>query len=170
MSDSTNLTMHVTSASDEIRDLARNAFEEYSGGVMHYEDETNENTLTIGANECRCGSADELHASLLAIVAEYEQDFAWYVYEDPAYEWLGDVRVHVPGFEDFQAECDSDGQPVLSAMKLKNILAGGDDVRTEIEIAMGKPQIEAWGKYTGDATVASPVSTANDEKGTNDEG
>jgi hypothetical protein len=156
--------MNVTSASEVILGLAREAFEEYSGGHGHYEDDTEATTLTIGANEVRCGHAEDLHTDLLRIAKDEGQDFAWYVYEDPAYEWLGQVWVHVPGFEDFHSDCDADGGTVLTEQTINRILDGDGDIRTELEIAIGRPQTHAFAMYTGDVTVTSPLSPANNEE------
>jgi hypothetical protein len=171
MSDRTNLTMTVLSTDPEVRAGARAAFEEYSGGDMHFEDVDDDTEIMIGANEVVVGSASDLARDLDALIEQGEKDFAYYVHEDPAYEWLGSVVIHVPGLTpDFMGSCDADGMPVLEAAHIDEILAIADDteMRIQLRLRAGREHTEAFAHHAamvtdGGATVAPPVSPATGE-------
>lgn len=67
--------------------------------------------------EFRVGDAGELAGKLAELGATFE---CW---EDPKYEWLGDYYAHVPGLGTFSNECDADGQVVVSAAGLRELIA-----------------------------------------------
>ena len=164
MSDRTNLYMSVVSTNPEILARARTRLEEYSGGAEHYEDEQTDTELTIGANECRVGSALELAQWLEGDIAEFEEDFAYYVYEDPAYEWLGTICIHVPGLTpDYEGNCDADGGPVLSPHQITELLNIDADaeLRVQLRLKSGRPWTEAFAHHAG---AVKPVSPANEEE------
>lgn len=73
-------------------------------------------------------------------------DFAFEVYEDPKYEWLGSIYMHTPGADDFLGECDADGQVVINAtvlIELVNQAESLDALRTEIAKRTGTFQRSA---------------------------
>lgn len=71
-----------------------------------------ENTVVLGAAywsaEEVLGTAADVAAELIAGAPEV----AFLVWEDPKYEYLGEVHAHTPGSDVFQASCDAEGRPV----------------------------------------------------------
>ena len=169
MGDQTNLTMRIASTDAAVRAAAREAFENYSGGMLHWDEQEDDNSLFIGANECAVGSASDLAGDLDQVIAEGETDFAYYVHEDPAYEWLGSVVIHVPGLTpDYTGECDADGVPALLTAHLDQLLAIEDDAELRVQLRMrsGRVHLDAYGHYEDHAgTTVAPqeVSPANQE-------
>ena len=168
MGDRTNLTLRLISSDADIRGAARELFENYSGGD-HFEDTDEDSNLNLGANDVSCGSASELDFDLAQLIHERGSEFAYQVHEDPAYEWLGQVCIHVPGLlPDLTAECDADGSPVLTTTTVTSALAIADDaaMREFLMLQSGQTHRDAMVEYatnhTG-ATVAPDVSPANGE-------
>ena len=130
MSDRTSLTLHVPVVPDErLRPLIVAAFAEFGGGDWHTalgEQETGR--ILLGANESPVGDSSALAAALRAIptadAACLLPDFAFQVHEAPAYDWLGDLIIHVPGLvPDFWCECDANGNAVLNVVELDRLVA-----------------------------------------------
>lgn len=171
MGDYTNLTMHVYSADPMVRKAVRRIFENYSG-TYTFEDEETDTCLSIGVNEARCGSAQELASALTTAMTDpsHEADcgfckgegcencdgdgvvmvklspFAFTVSEDPAYEWLGEIWRYAPGAGAFSAECDADGDVLLNTHTLVGIVRAATDLaalQAEIERLSGTEVIKA---------------------------
>ncbi|WP_347956138.1 DUF3145 family protein [Gordonia aichiensis] len=77
--------------------------------------------------EARCGSAEEVASRL----HEAAPDASWECWEDPKYEWLGNLYQFTPELGLFTAECDGEGQPRFTASEVRqftNMAAAGQDV------------------------------------------
>lgn len=82
------------------------------------------NTLSAYVQEYRCGEV-KLMADALHTV--FPDALEVLVYNEPAYEWLGDlVRYRGADPEPFCAVCDSDGNVLLDAAKVKQIIDNTD--------------------------------------------
>lgn len=132
MSDRTNLSMTIRSRDPEIRRLAGEAFDEFGGGPEwsdYFEDDRKDprdrEDFSIGASEVRTGSASELDDALKALIVEHGE-FAYWVHEEPCYEFLGAVFIHAPGVGDFRGDCDADGNVVERATVIEGYLEIGD--------------------------------------------
>lgn len=58
-------------------------------------------------------------------------DAAWKVWEDPAYEHLGEVHLNHPDLGVFVSDCDAQGRPVFNSGEVDALLdlTGGDQVQ-----------------------------------------
>ena len=59
------------------------------------------------------------------------KDAAWKVWEDPAYEHLGEVRLNHPDLGEFVSDCDAQGRPMFNSGEVDALveLTGGDRVQ-----------------------------------------
>lgn len=80
--------------------------------------------LTYMDDETRCGSADTIAHQLV----EQAPQASFELWEDPKYEWLGDLRRYTPQLGVFAADCDSEGNAVFTVEKVKNLAALPDTV------------------------------------------
>lgn len=71
-----------------------------------------------GGGECSVGSASELDDSLAEFIAETGVDFGYDVYDEPRYEYLGDLFEHKAGQGTFHAVCDGEGRPLIESYDL----------------------------------------------------
>lgn len=135
MGDRTSLQMQAVTDDAELRAQIRDAFEEYSGSDVWQDDWAHDGPATgnawfVGSAESACGSSDELAARLQVLIEETGKEFAYRVWEDPKYEWLGAVHIHLPGVEpDHHGDCDSNGSTVLNHSQIRALVAaaGGHD-------------------------------------------
>jgi hypothetical protein len=78
-------------------------------------------------------------------------DFAYLVHDEPKYEWMGTITIHVPGFgEDFQGDCDADGRPMLDGSKILPLIDKAtdlDDLKAKIKLVSGQAHLDALGAW-----------------------
>lgn len=153
MGDTTNFQMYVYSTTpDEARHFARFIGEHCLGrdwSTNFNADEPDAIVLGRGGgytdNDASCGIVND-YAVGLAANTPNSVFVAW---EDPKYEWLGVLIMHVPGLGVYVAECDADGNPVMSAQSILEMLdTVGDngtvaDVRVLLNHNLGKPWFDA---------------------------
>jgi len=68
-------------------------------------------------------------------------DFAFEVYDEPKYEWLGTIRMHVPGLPDFSGECDADGVVRPNPTELMDLIdrtTDLDELRRDLAVLTGR--------------------------------
>jgi len=104
MGNRTSPQLQVVTDDADLRAQIHDAFEEYGGGEIWQDDWAHGgpptgNASFVGAAESSRGSADELAGRLQALITETGKEFAYRLWEDPKYEWLGSVHVHLPGVE-----------------------------------------------------------------------
>lgn len=186
MGDYTNLTMHVYSADPTVRTAARGIFQDYSG-TCTFENEETDTCLSIGVNEARCGSAQELASALTTAMTDpsHEADcgfckgegcencdhsgtvmvtlapFAFTVWEDPKYEWLGELWEYAPGAGAYSAECDADGQAVLSTSTVLGLVRKATDLaalKADVDRLTGAPVIVAQKAFIAALTTTTEES------------
>lgn len=73
--------------------------------------------------EMSCGSADEYAGNLM----EAAPGASFVLWEDPAYQWLGDLRAYAPDLGLFAAQCDADGNPTLMPGQIREAVAAAQD-------------------------------------------
>lgn len=157
MGDRSNFNLWVPKVPDGIPvDHLISMFEVYAGdrGSFYVED-TENGGLLLGANDVSVGSVDSLNADLQQLIAEGfddgetqlpPTDFAYRVNDEPAYEYLGSIVLHVPGMEDLAAECDADANVVLNNNHLLKLVEDASDLtslRTEIRRITGENHYDA---------------------------
>ncbi|WP_133058916.1 MULTISPECIES: hypothetical protein [unclassified Nocardioides] len=81
--------------------------------------------------ESSVGSSDE-------IADEFPDQAAWKVWEDPAYEHLGQLHLHHPDLGRFSAECDAYGRAVFTSLEVDRLAAkhGSDLVQLRHETGL----------------------------------
>lgn len=122
MGDRTALTIQIHEPAqlpDGYAKAVRAIFEEYAGQITSADDLSH-----LEAAEVSCGSAEEVASALLELMKGRPGDdaeealepleFGFTVWEDPKYEWLGQVFIYQPGQPMYSAECDAYGTPALS--------------------------------------------------------
>lgn len=75
------------------------------------------------------------------------QDFAFVVHDDPKYEWLGTIHMHVPGLDDFTGECDAEGRVVINGEEIVRLIDKAtdlDELRAEIAQRTGAEHTKAF--------------------------
>lgn len=170
MGDRTSLQMQVITDDADLRAKAREVFDEYSGSEIfqddwHDEDLQHDNVWMVGSAESPCGNAVELAVALDDLLKEEGKDLAYVVWEDPKYEWLGDVHIHVPGLEpDFRADCDSNGMALLTHAQVADLVesakAGHQDIGERLLLMSGAIHYAAF-----DALKTQVESSDNEPAG-----
>lgn len=113
--------------------------------------------------DVRCGSADELATALRNLMRDGDEDreiaptpFAYNLWEDPKYEWLGDLYIYVPNdvpglaAVEYSSECDADGTTVVKPSVLLeaiNEASDLDDAKARIGKIVGTEAEKAWEQY-----------------------
>lgn len=158
MGDTSNLTLELPSAPAILLTHIRAMFDNYASGAYHYEDDVSEDEVTLGANDISVGTVDQLASDfdrLQTQAADIEcpvcegrgtkdekdcvrcntqgwvsvtADLAYRIHDDPAYEWLGSLQMHVPGLPDFASACDADGKPTPSVNELMSAVDEATDL------------------------------------------
>lgn len=82
-------------------------------------------------SEIAVGSSKEIAAALPATAA-------WKVWEDPAYEHLGEVHVNHPDLGVFVADCDALGRPVFTSDEIDRMVARTDADRVQLGHLTGR--------------------------------
>ena len=93
------------------------------------------------AYEVSCGTADELGGALAELPG-----ISFVLWEDPQYQWLGDLRAHTPELGLFAAACDANGNVCLQPAELLAIIARHEtkaEIVAAVERATGKPWLDA---------------------------
>lgn len=79
---------------------------------------------------------------------------AWVRWNDPKYEYLGDLEIHVPGLGYFRAQCNADGEAqfstdqIIAAIEKQPADAGRDQILMAIGELTGKQWNEAIAALT----------------------
>lgn len=81
---------------DSLLKLIENGISEWECTVCH-----GEGKIADGSTCLRC--AGDCYYDLAV------PDFAFVVYDEPKFEWMGSIRMHAPGLPDFSGDCDADG-------------------------------------------------------------
>lgn len=138
MSDRTTFQVYVYECPEDQREAAVAAIREVAG-------EWDEGTLPRPGEgftfyEVRLGTAMDTAAKL----TEAAPGASFYMWEDPAYEYLGDMYARTPALGSFTAQCDSYGEPVYGCSQVIEMLnrVGGDMEALKRE--MGAPWVEDW--------------------------
>lgn len=89
-----------------------------------------------------------LVGDIAGALAEAAPRATWELHTDPAYEFLGEVAMHVPGLGLFVQECDADGTSQLSLDAIEKIYEqemprGAKQLMTLLRHATGKPWTDA---------------------------
>ena len=82
-------------------------------------------------SEISAGSCEEIAAALPAAAA-------WKVWEDPAYEHLGEVRLNHPDLGAFVADCDALGRPVFTSDEIDRLVDRTDGDRVQLGHLTGR--------------------------------
>ena len=140
MSDRTTFQVYLYECPEDQREAALGAIREVAGEWDEGAADQPGEGFTI--YEARLGTAmDTAHR-----LAEAAPGASFYMWEDPAYEYLGDVYAYTPALGMFTAQCDSYGEPVftLSQIEQYHNAAYGFVVTDTIRKAMGGPWREDW--------------------------
>lgn len=193
MGDYTAANLRLAGAPKHIRTAVRDDFRDRATELLDDLENDERGTLDIAVNEIACGSASEMSTfldaliekgltatcpacggegdeSCLACAGEGEVtypgvDFAYSVSEDPKYEWLGDLWVHVPGMAlDYNSDCDSDGTPVVRPQFLLTHIEQAETLeglRAALRNVLGQEHLDAFKALfdppEASATEASPT-------------
>lgn len=132
MGDRTPIQVHVYSCPPELVDVVLDTLERYGLGPG----DSSPSALTgsrLGELELGvCYSRVEISVGSSEDVAgELPGEAAWKVWEDPAYEHLGQVHLHHPDLGRFSADCDACGRAVFTNLEVDRLAAehGGDLVQ-----------------------------------------
>lgn len=125
MGDRTPIEAIVYSCPPEDSDQVLYALEEF--GLLEPDDIDTDprGCLELGRGyvrgEALVGSSEDLAAALPASAA-------WKVWEDPAYEHLGEVHLNHPDLGRFRADCDALGRPMFASEEIAHMFAhaGGE--------------------------------------------
>jgi len=188
MGDYTNLTMTVYSADPMVRTAVRGIFEDYSG-TFTWRDEEDATSLSFGVNEARCGSAQELASALTTAMTDPSHEtecgfckgggcencddsgvvmvtlspFAFTLWEDPKYEWLGELWRYAPEAGAYSADCDADGNAVLNTSQVLKLVQEATDLvalKAEVARLTGRYVIEAQQEFIATLTTTTTEENA----------
>lgn len=106
----------VGQAADGLLDLIKDGVEDYTCPVCK-----GKGRRPGSEDEClRCKGEGYYHLPI--------RDFAFIVHDEPKYEWMGSIFIHVPGLPDFEGECDADGVVQVNAKQLITLLDEASDL------------------------------------------
>lgn len=79
------------------------------------------------------------------------EDFPFGVHDEPGYDWLGTLIMHVPGMApDFVGCCDADGTPTVYGTDLivrVNEATSLDELRLDLAVLTGAQHAAAWAAW-----------------------
>lgn len=172
--DYSNFSMTAYVADPAVQAAVKTAYEEYAGSFSYYQEDQEDDYISLGSNDVRMGSVEQLVDDLRNLIstgidcptcesegtvpgAEVAEvtctrcsgsgrvtvtDFAFSVNDEPKYEWMGTIVIHVPGMDDFTGLCDAEGTPTLTSTEVTALVNGATDL-DELKAALAK--------LTGDA-------------------
>lgn len=108
--------------------------EDFDYALGHARTETLTLCTAYGDSEARLGTNDEIASALTEL-----EGVAFAAWDDPKYEWLGQLTIHVPELGAYSAQCDANGTVVLDADVLVKHLRAG----TLTEAVLGVPWSDA---------------------------
>lgn len=113
------------------------------------------NILRLGeryaCDETLCGTAEEVAAELQSVAP----DASWECWEDPKYEWLGDLYRFTPDLGVFTAACDGEGQPRFTPLNVRQFMKKAAAIdETELRRSLGETHKDA---------LAEKIKKAHDE-------
>ncbi|GAB36188.1 hypothetical protein [Gordonia otitidis] len=129
MSDRTCFQIVIYAAPDNEVTAIEHIFEQYDIGYRETSDSESLYKVVLGAHahsyEIRCGSATDISQELI----RHAPGSSWELWEDPAYEWLGDVHRYTPELGLFAAECTSEGCPVFTVAEVLQMVTQTEQSR-----------------------------------------
>lgn len=165
MSDRTNLQAYVYDCPEDQRTAAHDVLAGDYGLGLDWDarkpgsgagDELNM-TEAYTDDQMRVGSAREVAEAL----REAAPGASFVLWEDPAYEWLGDVFAYTPKLGMFSAPCDANAVPMFTGEQMRKLVseatadvgasAGGimlRKIREAIDLATGAPWFADWAAHS----------------------
>ena len=145
MSDRTSFQVHVYACPEDQREAALGALTE----AMGEPDEGEPGELEMmTCYEISVGTGADLSAELVKVAP----GASFLMWEDPAYQWLGDLYAYTPELGMFTCACDADGTPVMNASQVTRVIeaTGGnaEQITEAIYKAMGDPWLDDWREHT----------------------
>jgi len=159
MSDRTALQAIIYACPPEAVEAVLDALEQFDLSADSGQEGLGRGTCYLGT-EVEVGCANRL-AQLLPDAA------TWKVWEDPKYEWFGELICHEPELGTFAAECDSYGQPVFTPREVKQMHAAAHDDPARLDALTGLTwqnrfdEIARTLEVHGDAASPSPAEDAS---------
>jgi hypothetical protein len=157
MGDYSNFNIAVQGVGNPLAIAAIKAEMDDHTGDDYYETEMTATSLSLGANDVRLGTVEEVVSFLECLVEKGVEDddgamqpvgdFSWWVNDEPAYEWLGNVNIHVAGVGDFAGSCDADGTPIVHVTDVADLVAAATDLdvlKAEVVKLTGSDVLSAW--------------------------
>lgn len=161
MGDYTGFNFYALAPKEYIAGPIKGLVEDHLGSVDV--DPKDPTSLHWEGGDVRCDSAAEMAQRLVGLMAEGVSDdeenplprckFAFKLWEEPKYEWLGELHIFVPtddGHLYFAAECDTSGNPFVdvdSIVKAVHEATDLDDAKRRIEVLAGTQVEAAWKAY-----------------------
>lgn len=99
-----------------------------------------DDVVRVDVPQVAVGSSGEMAQAMVEVMAERGVETWWRVWEDPAYEWLGEVWCYEPSVGLFRAECDASGHPVVYAQQIEELIGktqGRDELVQELRRVTG---------------------------------
>lgn len=101
----------------------------------------------LNIEEMPCGYSDDLFNKIVAVIKETGVDFRFRLWEDPAYQWLGNMHYHIPGLVDVSSDCDSNGVIQVSGQSIVEMLDSPlypSGIENWIRNVACVPYVQAW--------------------------
>ncbi len=135
MGDRTALTFLIPNPGDLPPGYELAIRDTFASFVADHTAQTDAGRMKMEGNEASVGSAEEAAQALLDLMkgdpdAEPPlppHQFAFTVWEDPKYEWLGTLYRYTPGQPMFTAECDASGRAVIEFSQIAAAIAATTD-------------------------------------------
>lgn len=152
MSDRTFLQIEICDAPDAELAAIETVFETFD---LRYEQESDstesEGRIRFGSTaqneEICCGSASLIAQKLIACAP----GASWSLWEDPKYEWLGDLFLYTPTLGVFNADCSSGGDAVFTASEVLMIWANNESEAAR-RLALGETHRQALAEVAAAVT------------------
>lgn len=123
-----NFNFYAVIPAAEVGKTIRRQLTEYSGGGFVHSDRAT-GTVSYENAYADTGAVDQCFDAMVKLIENGDvPDFAFEVNNEPVDEYLGTIRMHVPGLPDFSGECDADGGVRVNASEVHALLDKATDL------------------------------------------
>lgn len=160
MADRTPLQLRVYDCPADQAQFVLDIIEEFHLLEIAEEDGFDDSTLHLGLtyfnSEIPVGSTYEVSLRL----REYAPDTSWHLWEDPKFEWMGDVYLFTPEYGLFVADSNAAGEAIFTAPEIRKMIDACGNDREMMRRATGEVHMEVFSNLYEEAQRTEKLSIA----------
>lgn len=158
MADRTPLQLRVYDCPADQAQVVLDIIEEFDLLEITEEEGLDDSTLHLGLtyfnSQIPVGSTNTVSLQL----REYAPDTSWHLWEDPKFEWMGDVHLFTPEYGLFVANSDASGEAIFTAPEIRKMLDACDDDREIMRRTTGEAHTEVFSNLYEEAQRTEKLS------------